>query len=569
MRRRIHPAAAAGGAMVVGVGALYLAGLLLTGDEVPDGTSVRGVDIGGMSQPEARQKLDRELSAAASAPLKVSVGGREGTIDPRTAGLGFDAEATVARVAEPGRDPFSAIGGLFGADGGEIEPVTRMDEDKARTALAGLAKKHERKVREGSVAFHKGEAKQVKPRTGQTLNADDSLDVLRSSYLAEKPETAVLPVRETTPRIGTAETDRAIREFGDPAMSAPVVLTTGGKRVTISPAVIGRHLKMRPDGDRLVPKLDGGALLEDPALADPLADVTTEAAEAQLRLDGERVEVVADGRAGQEVTAKTLTDAVLPLLTKSGTARTGEVATKKTQPKLTRQSVAELGITEKVSSFTADFPASAYRKTNIGRAAELINGSLVLPDKTWSFNRTVGERTKENGFVDGIIILNDKYTKAAGGGVSTVATAVFNAMFFAGVKPVEYGAHSFYIERYPEGREATVAWGSLDLKFANDSGNAIYILAESTDTSVTITFLGTKKYESVEASKGPRTNVKEPGTRPGAAEACEPQTPLEGFDVTVERIFRGEGGQELKREPFRTRYTPRDKVTCDGPDGRD
>ncbi|MGW4031714.1 VanW family protein [Streptomyces sp. NPDC004838] len=563
MRRRIHPAAAVGGATIVGAGAIYLAGLLLTSDEIPDGTRVRGVDIGGMSQSQAREKLDRELGAGDAAGLTVRVGDGTDSIDPRAAGLGLDARETVARAGRSDNDPISVIGRLFSSGGGEVDPVVRVDEDKARTALEGLAKKHERKVREGTVTFDKGKAKEVRPRTGQTLNVDASIDVLRGSYLAAKPGPAVLPVRETAPRIGAAETERAMREFARPAMSGPVTLTTGGERITINPSVLGRHLKMRPDGGgRLVPELDGRDLLGDPALAVPVAAATSEATEADLRLSGGRVEVVKDGEPGQEVTAKTLTEAVLPLLTKSGTARTGEVATKKTEPKVTRASLAKLGLKEEISSFKADFPASEYRRKNIGRAAELINGSLVMPGETWSFNRTVGERTKANGFVDGIIILNDQYTKAAGGGVSTVATAMFNAVFFAGVKPVEYGAHSFYIERYPEGREATVAWGSLDLRFANDSGNAIYILAESTDTSVTVTFLGTKKYDSVEAVKGPRTNVKQPGTRPGAATDCQPQTPLEGFDVTVERVFRS-GGQEVKREPFRTRYTPRDSVTCD------
>ncbi|MET9608139.1 VanW family protein [Streptomyces sp. NPDC006512] len=214
-----------------------------------------------------------------------------------------------------------------------------------------------------------------------------------------------------------------------------------------------------------------------------------------------------------------------------------------------------------MSSFTVPFERAPYRTTNIGRAAELINGSVVMPDETWSFNQRVGERTKENGFVDGIMINNGRYEKAAGGGVSAVATTVFNAMFFAGVKPVEYGAHSFYIERYPEGREATVAWGSLDLRFANDSGRALYIQAEATDTSVTVTFLGTKKYDEVKAEKGPRTNVKPPATRTGTSPACEPQSPLEGFDVAVDRIFV-KGGQEVKRETMKTRYTPRDTVTC-------
>ncbi|BFO18523.1 hypothetical protein SHKM778_49110 [Streptomyces sp. KM77-8] len=228
---------------------------------------------------------------------------------------------------------------------------------------------------------------------------------------------------------------------------------------------------------------------------------------------------------------------------------------RRTQPEITRENASRLGLTEKLSSFTVDFEPAAYRTTNIGRAVELINGSVVMPDETWSFNRTVGERTKANGFVDGIMIYGDRYTKAPGGGVSAVATTVFNAMFFAGVKPVEYGAHSFYIERYPEGREATVAWGSLDLRFANDSGKALYIQAESTGTSVTVTFLGTKKYDEITSVKEPRTDVRQPETKVSTDGQCVPQTPLEGFDVTVERVFHADG-REVKREPFHTRYAP-------------
>ncbi|WUF68271.1 VanW family protein [Streptomyces nojiriensis] len=117
------------------------------------------------------------------------------------------------------------------------------------------------------------------------------------------------------------------------------------------------------------------------------------------------------------------------------------------------------------------------------------------------------------------------------------------------------------IERHPEGREATVAWGSLDLRFANDSGKALYVQAEATDTAVTITFLGTRKYEEIRAHQGPRTNVKQPATRTGSGPKCEPRSPLEGFDVAVDRVFV-QGGKEVGRETMKTRYTPRDHVTC-------
>lgn len=555
----------AGGVAVLGFGGLYAAGLLLAGDDMASGTKVRGIDIGGMSRAEARQTLNRTLGPSAAAPLALRIGERTERAQPATLGLSLDTGATVDRAARSGSDPVSVIGRLFSSGDPDVEPVVRLDEKAARSALNGLGAKTRQEAREGSVSFEKGKAKAVAPVTGTDLDVDGSLGVLRSSYARHDANGAVvLPVRSTEPRIGQQETQRALKEFAEPAVSAPVTLTVEGRRIPVGPAVLAKHLTLKDDGQgRLAPGLDAEALLADPELAGPLRRAAPGPVEAKLRKDSAgAVSVAEEGRAGRRVAGEGLSAVVLPLLTRTGAAeRTGEVATEEVQPKLTTNTVGQLGIKEEVSSFTVDFEKAPYRTTNIGRAAELINGSLVLPDETWSFNRRVGERTKENGFVDGLIINNGQYEKAAGGGVSAVATTVFNAMFFAGVKPVEYGAHSFYIERYPEGREATVAWGSLDLRFANDSGKALYIQAEATDTSITITFLGTKRYDEIRAAKGPRTNVKPPATRTDSGPKCEPQSPLEGFDVAVDRVFV-KGGQEVKRETMKTRYTPRDSVTC-------
>ncbi|MFI5865108.1 VanW family protein [Streptomyces sp. NPDC051546] len=558
-------AGVAGGAAVLGFGGLYAAGLLLAGDDMAAGTKVRGIDIGGMSRAEARQTLNRALGPAAAAPLALRIGERTEQAAPATLGLSLDTGATADRAARSGSDPVSVIGRLFSSGDPAVEPVVRLDEKAARSALEGLGARTRQEAREGSVSFEKGKAKAVAPVTGAELDVDGSLGALRTSYARPADGgPVVLPVRTTEPRIGQQETERALKEFAEPAVSAPVTLTVQGKRIPVGPAVLAKHLSLKDDGrGRLSPGLDAKALLADPELAGPLRQATPGPVEAKLRKDSAgAVSVAEEGRAGRRVAEEGLSAAVLPLLTRTGAAeRTGEVATEEVRPSLTKDTVGQLGIKEEVSSFTVDFEKAPYRTTNIGRAAELIDGSLVLPDETWSFNRRVGERTKENGFVDGLIINNGQYEKASGGGVSAVATTVFNAMFFSGVKPVEYGAHSFYIERYPEGREATVAWGSLDLRFANDSGKALYIQAEATDTSITITFLGTKKYDEVRAAKGPRTNVKPPAVRTDTGPKCEPQSPLEGFDVAVDRVFV-KGGQEVKRETMKTRYTPRDSVTC-------
>ncbi|MFE2141658.1 VanW family protein [Streptomyces sp. NPDC059456] len=553
-----------GGAAVLGFGGLYLTGLAVAGNAIADGTHVRGVDLGGMSRPEARSALDHALGPAAATPVALRIGDRTEHATPAAFGLSLDTAATVDRAAQTGSDPFSVIGRLLTpAEKREVEPVIRTDgpTDKAeidRITAAG------REARDGAITFEDGTARATAPVTGVAVRAGQAADTVRAVYLRPQGGPVSLPVDRKAPAVGQAETARALKEFAEPAMSGPITLTVAGKPVTLTPAVLGKYLTAQPDAQgRLVPRLDSKGLLADPAVARQVAAATSPSRGATFRVDSAGRAVVAeDGRSGVQVTEKAFADAVVPLLTRTGAARTGEVAVRAVHPRLTAANAERLGIKEQVSSFTVKFPAAPYRTTNIGRAVELINGSVVMPGETWSFNKTVGERTKENGFVDGIMINDGQFVKSPGGGVSAVATTMYNAMFFAGVQPLEHGAHSFYIERYPEGREATVAWGTLDLRWKNDSGHAIYVKADSTDTSVTISLLGTKKYDEIRATQGPRENITPPGKRTGSGPTCEVQTPLEGFDVNVGRVFV-QGGKEVKRETYRTHYTPRDEVTCD------
>ncbi|MEU6866191.1 VanW family protein [Streptomyces sp. NPDC046876] len=554
----------AGGAAVLGFGGLYLVGLAAAGDAIADGTTVRGVDLGGMSRTQAKAALDRTLGPAAAAPIALRIEDRTAQAAPAAFGLSVDTAATVERAARTASDPLTVIGHLFGpAEGREIEPVVRTDGPTDRAAAEHLAASG-RTPRDGAITFQDGTARVVAPAAGVTVRADRAAAAVRAAYLSPQTGPVAVPVELTQPAVDAGETARAMKEFAGPAMSGPVTLTLAGKPVTLTPAVLGRHLTMKADGSgTLVPQLDAEGLLADPEVSRQLSALTAPSRGATFRVDAAgRAVLVEDGRSGIRVTAKNLGDAVMPLLTRTGAARTGELAATTVPPKLTAAQARRLGIKEQVSSFTVRFPVAPYRTTNIGRAVELINGSVVMPGETWSFNKTVGERTKENGFVDGIMINDGRFVKSPGGGVSAVATTMYNAAFFAGVKPVEHGAHSFYIERYPEGREATVAWGSLDLRWLNDSGHAVYVKAESTDSSVTISLLGTKKYDEIRSVKGPRTNTVPPAKITGSGPACEVQTPLEGFDVAVDRVFV-QGGQEVKRETYRTHYTPRDEVTCD------
>jgi vancomycin resistance protein YoaR len=270
---------------------------------------------------------------------------------------------------------------------------------------------------------------------------------------------------------------------------------------------------------------------------------------------------------GTKLTAEELAKAVEPALTKSGADRTVSVKLSRTKAEFTTQEAENLGIKEVTGQFTTYFPYLPYRNVNIGRAAQMINGTLLKPGEVFSLNGIIGERTKANGFTEGYIIQDGKFRKELGGGVSQSATTTFNAMFFAGLKDIEHQPHTLYIDRYPAGREATVAWPGLDLKFQNDTRYGVLVQAwrvpgsPGQRGSITVRMWSTKVYDKVVATKPVKSNFTTGRDIEDDSDECESMEPVRGFDVDFQRLFY-RGGAIVKRESFHWRYAPTDKVTC-------
>jgi hypothetical protein len=141
-----------------------------------------------------------------------------------------------------------------------------------------------------------------------------------------------------------------------------------------------------------------------------------------------------------------------------------------------------------------------------------------------------------------------------------MTTAMWHTAFFAGMTRIEQRAHSYWIDRYVAGLEATVSWGTLDLKFRNDTPYGVYITSSVTDTSVTTTIWSTK-YWDIKAEFGPRENPKPAGTVYDDGEGCVAQYGVDGFDITVTRVWSRNGEVE-KREPLFTSYEAAPTVIC-------
>ena len=554
--------------LIVLFGGLYVAGYALAGDRVPRGASVAGVKVGGLRPGEARAELADAVDAQRRAPVKVKALGERGRIDPGPAGLDVDVAASVEQ-AGGGRswNPTRIWDSLTGGD--DYDVVVSVDDEALAAALDDFGKQADRPARDGGVRFTGAEAVARDPRTGEAVDREASADLVEAAYVEGITEPGSprveLPTTPQEPDIGKADVSVAMDEFANPAVSGPVTIELEDEEIVLRPEDFVPALSMVVEDGDLVPKLDDAALLR--AIEPRMKTVALAAKDATVKLRKGRPHVV---RAKKGVTfdQAEVTGAFLDVVVNESGGRSLRVSSVVAKPDFSTKDARNLGIEEVVSEFTTYYPHADYRNTNLGRAAELVNGTVLKPGEEFSLNDVVGERTAENGFTEGFIISDGVYKEDFGGGVSQVATTTFNAMFFAGLKDIEHKPHSFYIDRYPVGREATVAWPYVDLRFQNDTPHGILVEASVTPSTasrsgaMTVRMWSTK-YWDIKTSTSDRFNETEPATRQLKGDECVPNEGYGGFDINVYRSFFKPGGDDLvKRETFHTTYTPSDTVIC-------
>ncbi|MDT0398177.1 MULTISPECIES: hypothetical protein [Streptomyces] len=254
------------GCVVFLAGVAYGAGLLMNRSDVPKGTTVLGVDIGGSTRDQAVNKLDDALGKRLGQPLKLSVDGKTVELDPDKAGLQFDTDATVGKAATSDYNPVNVIGSLIGNER-VVEPEMPVDEEKLQAALEDAAG-GAGSVTEGSITFKSGKAVPVYPKGGQGIDVANATDVVTAAYRTQvetgKPATVNVPTADQQPKVTKAEVDRMMKEFAEPAMSGIVtVQTDAAHSVPMSPEnSLWKFLGVQAVNGKLVEKPDLKALEE-------------------------------------------------------------------------------------------------------------------------------------------------------------------------------------------------------------------------------------------------------------------------------------------------------------------
>lgn len=236
-------------------------------------------------------------------------------------------------------------------------------------------------------------------------------------------------------------------------------------------------------------------------------------------------------------------------------------------PSITVSDLSRTGIRELLGKYSTTFDdKDVNRTTNIKIAANKINGHIIYPGETFSFNEIVGPREKEYGFKEALEFVDGELVPGIGGGVCQVSSTIYNVALLANLNIVERYNHSKPLGYVPMGRDATVVFGALDFKFANNTSSPLMIMAEVEGNKLNIGLFGqSRQSETVEIMATeqqviPPSVVKQSDESLYLGETKVDKQGKPGYEITTIRVVRLEG-REIKREVLaKDRYQPEDTI---------
>jgi vancomycin resistance protein YoaR len=237
-------------------------------------------------------------------------------------------------------------------------------------------------------------------------------------------------------------------------------------------------------------------------------------------------------------------------------------------PEMSEADIASIGLKELLANYTTTFnTGDGNRSANIRIAASKINGYIIYPSQTFSFNDVVGPRDKEHGFKEAMEIVGNEYVPGIGGGICQVSSTLYNVALLANLPIAERYNHSKPLGYVGLGRDATVAYGTLDFKFTNNTAGPVMIISEIQDNQLCVGLFGTMKSSSgrvkvitVNKQVILPTDIRQQDPTLWLGETELAKQGKSGYEVTTVRVLM-QGDKEVKREIIATdQYLPENRV---------
>jgi vancomycin resistance protein YoaR len=454
----------------------------------------------------------------------------------------------------------------------DVGPHIVVNEAKLQNYLMQITKDIDQPVQAPDIMIdgQTGTVQAVPAQTGRQLLVDQTMvDILNTIRTAQP-----LTVTVRTNALAPSTDDKMLAQSVNNAkqfLSAPILIRAGEQHWLWQRDDLIRLIAMNKtaNGVQVIP--DANAIATE---VDRLAQyIDTGSVEARVAVVDGRATIVQPSRHGVRIdraaAVQKIGDAFF------GTDRVVELPTIAVTPQLSTAQIAALRFGDVLSTGRSSFVGSAkYRITNIMAGAKHIDGVLIAPGATFSFNTEVGEINEANGFVKGYAVIGKRTQLEWGGGVCQVSTSLFRAAFYAGLPFKEWHAHPFYIKWYDDyaypdvagpGLDAAIYTGELDLRFVNDTGNWVMIdttvdtekqildiTLRGTATNRAVRVVGPKITNTIPAPKDP-VYIDDATLATGTTKQSDKAK--DGMSVVAYRIITVKG-KDLPGEEFASNFAP-------------
>lgn len=428
------------------------------------------------------------------------------------------------------------------APGGAATYQHSLDQTTLSRFVANLETQIDRPVRQATVTIHNARITVVPAQDGYHLDRYATQRLLAQAILAGGTQDLNLPgsaILATTPTTAAQVAARQAAEL----IRRPLALTYGSYSWLLGPTQLGSLLTFTPRQDPLSgPVLD--VHVDTAKLARVIGPVTasvaTKPVNAHFVVQGSRV-LLSPSLSGQRVDYA----ALAPSIEGRGRIMSMPLPVQTYQPQLTTAKAEAMNIHDQIISHTTYFPgSSAARLANIHAAVQHLDGQLIAPGETFSFNQRIGDITTAGGYVEGINIIDNQDVPGIGGGVCQVAVTLFQAAVYAGFRIEERIPHANIVSYYnPVGMDATVyvAPGGPDVKFVNTSDRWVLVSfgEDLQNNRLTVRFFGTNPHFHV-VVRGPDVKYQPNGDA----------------DAVFYRTVYDRKGNVLLDAAFRSHYVP-------------
>ncbi|MCX6016129.1 MAG: VanW family protein [Chloroflexales bacterium] len=543
---------------------------------VSTGVTLQGVRMSGLTRNMLTERISKRYETFLNEPVTLVYGDKIWHPSAPDLGISIDIRQTSNELL--GMSTGRGLGILFHTTWLrwqgilDVGPHVVVNAAKLQNYLVQITKEIDQPVQGSDIVIdgQTGAVQAIPAQMGHQLLVEQTMVEILNTIRTAQPLTVTVRTNVLAPSTDDKTLALSVNNAKQ-FLSAPIAIRYGKQNWVwqrddlirfIATNKTARGIEVIPDVHAIATEVDRMAQYID-----------TGSVEARVTVGDGRATIVQPSRHGVRLDRAAAVQKISDAFFK--TDRVVELPTVEVLPQLSASQIAALRFGDVLSTGRSSFVGSAkYRITNIVAGAKHINGVLIAPGATFSFNTEVGEINEANGFVKGYAVVGKRTQLEWGGGVCQVSTSLFRAAFYAGMPFTEWHPHPFYIKWYDDyaypdvagpGLDAAIYTGELDLRFVNDTAHWVMIdttvdtekqildiTLRGTATDRAVRVVGPKITNTIPAPKDP-VYVDDPTIATGITKQSDKAK--DGISVVAYRIITVHG-KDLPGEEFASNFAP-------------